>query len=88
MPAVAASLRRIEIFSVSGLLAHQVWAQADTRFIPNPIGSVHSDYLPTLEYLAQRGFFVGATSDRIENFQELELTRPDLHLARWWQRHP
>ena len=88
VPAVAASLGRIEILSVSSLLAHQLWAQADTRFVPNPIGRIHSDYLPVLEYLAQRGFFVGAICERMENFQELELTRADLHLTRWWKRHP
>ena len=88
IPAVATSLGRIEILSVSSLLAHQLWSQADTRFVPHPVGRIHSDYLPALEYLAQRGFFVGTTSERTEKFQELELTRSDLHLARWWRLHP
>lgn len=80
-PSVSRDLQRIDLFRLPVLLSLQVISEFDAPFVPSPETPLHGDYHPTLEYLAERGFFARTGADLHETFNEALSCRPSTLLG-------
>lgn len=87
-PAVLEDLRRADVFRLSVLLGLQLVSESNTAFIPPPETPRHSDYLPVLEYRAERAFFVRSDARIHQLFNESAMTRPGTLLGVYLRQHP
>ena len=85
-PKVKADLERFDLFRLPVFLAREMITQQNALFIPPPDAPQHSDFYPTLEYVAQRAFFVGRGADLYLQLDENYSTRPGTLLARYLQK--
>ncbi len=87
-PAVTEDLRRADIFRLSVLLGLQVVSDYNAPFL-SPADTVrHSDFFPSLEYMAERGFFVRDEATLYEVFNETFSRRPTTLLGDYLRQHP
>ena len=86
-PLVDADLAQVGLNNATLYLAQEMVSSARGRFIPAPDTRVHSDYYPTLEYLAQRDFFARPTVDRFRLANETLWRRPYSLLGQYLQAH-
>jgi spermidine synthase len=87
-PKVAADLLRIGLKRVTALLALEHLPAGDGAFLPAPDTAAHSDYVPVLEYAAQRAFFARSTVRNLFEISEFQSPRPRTLLGRWLAREP
>jgi spermidine synthase len=87
-PAVKSDLERIEISRLPVLLAREVVSAAHGVFLPPAEVTLHSDFFPTLEYSAQKAFFVGRSTLSWRQFDETFWTRPSTLLGQYLRTHP
>lgn len=88
VPAVAADLARVGVRGVTTLLSLQLIAAADGASLPGADTRIHSDFVPVLEYAAQRAFFVRDRVTKVDRLSELASPRPRTLLGRWLVPHP
>jgi spermidine synthase len=86
-PQVTADIRRADIFTFPVLLGLQIVSDSNTAFIPTDETARHSDYFPTLEYMAGRGFFARDRARLFEVFDENSLRRPGTLLGDYLKKH-
>ena len=87
-PAVAADLARVGIRGMTPFLSLQLVAAGDGASVPGSDTRLHSDFVPRLEYSAQRAFFVREQATGVYRLAELNSTRPRTPLGRWLAKHP
>lgn len=85
LPVVRADLERMDLFRLPVFLSRELISQQNALFVPEPESAQHSDFFPTLEYVAQRAFFVRAGTDLYSRHDENLSTRPTTLLARYLQ---
>ncbi|MBM3831719.1 MAG: methyltransferase [Verrucomicrobia bacterium] len=86
-PSVKSDLQRIEITRLPVLLAREIVSQQNGSFMAPAQGTIHSDFYPVLEFLAQEAFFVGRATAGWRTFDESFLTRPMTLLGDYLQKH-
>ncbi len=86
-PAVLGDLRRADIFRLPVLLNLELVSEENTAFIPTEDTPRHSDSFPTLEYMAERGFFARNRAHLFETFDENELRRPATLFGDYLRNH-
>ncbi|HYE30450.1 MAG TPA: fused MFS/spermidine synthase [Methylomirabilota bacterium] len=69
-------------------LAHEVVSMKHGAFLVPEDTLLHTDNFPVLEELAERGFFVGAGSSYVHEFQQSMLPRSSALLGRWVRERP
>jgi len=87
-PAVRSDLERIQITRLPVLLAREIVSASNGVFVPPAEVSLHSDFFPTLEYSAQKAFFVGRSTLSWRQFDETFWTRPSTLLGQYLRTHP
>lgn len=87
-PRVNADLARGRMSEPLALLSREVLSADNGAFISTRETPVHSDYFPILDYMAQVGFFVGATATVHDSFSELRQPRATTLLASYLKNHP
>jgi predicted membrane-bound spermidine synthase len=87
-PAMAADLGRAGISGMNSLLSLQLVAAADGATMPAADTRIQSDFVPALEYAAQRAFFVRRRVTKLDRLSELNSPRPRTLLGRWLSQHP
>lgn len=87
-PSVTRDLQRVDIFRLPVLLSLQLISEDNTAFIAGEDTPRHSDFFPTLEYLAGKAFFVRERSHLCETLDETELARPGTLLGDYIKLHP
>jgi len=87
-PTVQQSLKPVSLTTPAVLLALEVISQENTRFVPTPAASLHTDANPVLEYIAERAFFVRNFAQRWKTVDERLSPRSKTLLARYLQNHP
>jgi hypothetical protein len=87
-PAVKADLARFDLTRVPLLLSMQVISDQNGGFVPPDGTRVHSDFFPTLEYVAQRAFFLRRGAQQYQVFDEKYSARPTLLLGEYLRKHP
>jgi spermidine synthase len=87
-PRIASDLQRGGLGDKFGFLSRQVTSPNNTAFLTRENTPVHSDYFPTLEYMAQVGFFVGGISLLYDVHDETKITRPQTLLGSYLKNHP
>lgn len=88
VPAVKSDLERIEMTRLPVFLAREIVSQHNGFFIPPSETTLHSDFYPALEYVAQKAFFAGRTSSRWRDFDENFSNRPGTLLGQYLKEHP
>lgn len=88
VPAVRKDIARADIHALPVLLGLQVLNTERTAFIPPPGTPLHSDYLPVLEFYAQRAFFVRDRAILMNLLDDHRLPRPRTLLGRYLERQP
>jgi spermidine synthase len=88
VPSVRQDIARADIHALPVLLGLQALTSERTAFIPPAGTPLHSDYLPVLEFYAQRAFFVRDRAILINLLDEHRLPRPRTLLGRYLERHP
>jgi hypothetical protein len=86
-PAVQADLARVGLRSLATILAREMVPQQNGLFVIPPEGPVHSDFFPSLEYVAQRGFFLNRLAERWTQFREDFSPRANTLFGRYLQQH-
>jgi predicted membrane-bound spermidine synthase len=86
-PPVRSDLERIEMARLPVFLSAHVISQQNAIFVPPPDVQTHSDYYPTLEYVAQKAFFSRREADRWIVFNENFSPRPTTLLAAFLARY-
>jgi predicted membrane-bound spermidine synthase len=86
-PHVAPDLARGRFSEPLALLSRQMVSAQNGAFIAKEDDVVHSDYFPTLDYMAQEGFFVGANAN-FEVVDETKSVRAQTLLGEYLARHP
>ena len=86
--AVRADLERGAMSEPIALLSREVLSAENGAFLSSPETPVHSDYFPTLDYMAQVGFFVGASSTLYETVSENRNPRATTLLASYLKNDP
>ena len=79
-PKVQADLHRIQLSTLGQFLSCEVTSQHNTRFLATT-KSLHSDYRPILEYLAQKSFFIANNAVLWRKFDERASTAPQTFLG-------
>lgn len=87
-PKVAADLGRVDILRVPAFLALEHIPLGHGAYLPEPDTVAHSDYVPVLEYAAQRGFFARGWVRKPFTVSEQKSPRPRTLLGRWLTRVP
>jgi spermidine synthase len=87
-PAVNADLERGRMSEPLALLSREILSAENGAFLSAPETPVHSDYFPTLDYMAQVGFFVGAGSTLCDAVAETPSPRATTLLASYLQNRP
>ncbi len=87
-PNIKTDMERIDLFRLPVLLARQLIPPEDTRHLVPPVGRIHSDYYPILEYMAQRAFFVRSGATLYTKFDQNLSPRPTTLLGQYLQSHP
>ncbi len=82
-PGVKASFERMDLFRLPVFLAREIVSPQNAPFIPRPDAPIHSDFYPTLEFAAQRAFFVRGDASLHRKFDENLSTRPTTLLGRY-----
>lgn len=86
LPAVKADLARMEMVSLSSLLAREAISQQNGAFLPARPGPIHSDFHPILEFEAARAFFVLGRANGWRSLDERYSTRPTTWLGEYLKR--
>ncbi len=87
-PAVAADLEQIEVTRLVNILTLQVTGLGDAFHLVRGETRIHSDFLPILEYRAQKAFFVRGSAGLPDRVNELQNPRPRTLLGEHLQRNP
>jgi hypothetical protein len=87
-PRVANDLDRGRLGDKYSFLSRQIISSANARFAAPDNTPLHSDYFPTLEYLAQVGFFIGGTASFYEPLDESKSPRGNTLAAAYIKKHP
>jgi predicted membrane-bound spermidine synthase len=87
-PSVGADLARGGMSEPLALLSREIISAENGAFISAPETPVHSDYYPTLDYMAQVGFFVGATATAHDHLSEVRQPRASTLLADYLRKNP
>jgi hypothetical protein len=87
-PAVHADLERGTMSEPLALLSREVASPETGAFVSARETPVHSDYFPSLEYMAQVGFFVGARSTLYDTVTETHSPRATTLLAAYLKNQP
>lgn len=87
-PRVTEDLWRGDLFRLPVLLALQRVSDYNAPFLVPSDTVRHSDFHPTLEYMAERGFFVRAEATLPAVHDETVLRRPTTLLGTYLRRHP
>jgi spermidine synthase len=69
-------------------LTRELISPENGAFLARPESVMHSDYFPTLEYMSQVGFFVGAGTRLFTLFDETQTPRATTLLGKYLQAHP
>ncbi|MEW6160338.1 MAG: fused MFS/spermidine synthase, partial [Verrucomicrobiota bacterium] len=85
---VKSDLARFQLTSVVAFLSREVISQQHGQFIVPPNTPQHSDYYPTLEYLAQRALFTRRQGEAWRVFDETYSLRPTTLLADYLKSRP
>ncbi len=88
LPTVNADLQRIDLFRLPVLLGLQLVSDYNAPFLVPTNTPLHSDFFPTLEYLAERGFFAREDATLHEVFNETALRRPATLLGEYLATQP
>jgi spermidine synthase len=86
-PLVKSDLERCHVTSLAVLLSREIISQANAPFVPTSGSVIQSDFYPSLEYMAQRDFFVRRNAERWRRFDETYSTRPSTWLGRYLRDH-
>lgn len=84
-PAVRKDLARAQLLTLPALLAHEIVPQQNGLFMVEE-GPVHSDFLPTLEYRAQRDLFLNQVAERWRQYREDFSPRAGTLLGQYLQK--
>lgn len=87
-PHVRTDLMRGRMSEPLALLAREIVSDQNTMFLPRTNAVIHSDYFPTLEYMSQVGFFIGADARLHEVIDETKVARPTTLLGELLKRRP
>lgn len=87
-PAVQNDLQRAAISEPLALLSREVISAENGAFLTLPETPIHSDYFPTLEYMAQVGFFVAAKTTLYDTVNETRSPRASTLLADYLKKNP
>jgi spermidine synthase len=82
-PRIARDMARGGFSAPLAFLAHELISPSNGAFLARSDDVVHSDYYPTLDYMAQVGFFVGGNATLHEVFDETKTTRPQTLLGEY-----
>lgn len=85
---VTEDLRRADIFRLPVLLGLQLVSDYNAPFLVPADTVRHSDFFPTLEYMAERGFFVRDEATLYDVFNETVSRRPTTLLGEYLRKHP
>jgi spermidine synthase len=87
-PRLMQDLARAGISEPLALFSRELMSDQNTAFLARPENVVHSDYYPTLEYMSQLGFFVGAGTTLYESFDESHSPRTTTLLGDYLKKFP
>jgi hypothetical protein len=87
-PKVAADLLRTGLKRPAAFLALEHLPFDSGAFLPEVDTVAHSDFLPVLEYAAQRGFFARGVVRKLFEVSETQSARPRTLLGAWQAREP
>ena len=87
-PAVKKDFERIDIFRLSTLLSLQIVSEQRAPFITADGTPMQSDLYPTLEYVAQKAFFMRAGSSLLASYAESSSPRAGTLLAQYAKIKP
>ncbi len=87
-PAVKRDLARIDIFRLPVLLSLQVVSDQRAPFITGDGIVMQSDFYPSLEYIAQKAFFLRSGSTLLAAYAESNSPRAETLLARYSRLKP
>lgn len=87
VPPVKEGLARIKISRLPVLLSQEIVSIQNSLFLVPPDSPQHSDYYPTLPYLAQRAFFTRSKPSFLLNYNENFSPRPTTLLGRYLERN-
>jgi spermidine synthase len=87
-PSVKSDMERFDLFRLPVFLALEIISPANAFFVPEPAVPQHSDFYPTLEYVAQRAFFVQGGAGLYRVFDENYSTRPTTMLGQYLNKRP
>ena len=87
-PAIQEDLARVGLRSLPTVLAREIIPQQNALFTVPAQGAIHSDFFPQLEYLAQRGFFLGKAAERWRQYREDLSPRATTWLGLYLAKHP
>jgi hypothetical protein len=87
-PAVQSDLARVGLLTLPTILAREIIPQQNGLYtIPTDV-PLHSDMVPQLEYMAQRGFFLKSIADRWRQFREDTSHRASTLLGTYLKSQP
>lgn len=87
-PAVRKDLERIDIYRLPVLLAREIVSGQNAPFLVEEGVPLESDLYPTLEYLAQKGFFLRQRSTLLTSLDESLSPRANTILASYIKQRP
>jgi len=87
-PSVKSDMERFDLFRFPVFLAREIISPDNAFFVPEPGVPQHSDFYPTLEYVAQRAFFVQSGAGLYRTFDENYSTRPTTLLGQYLSKRP
>ena len=87
-PNIARNLARGGLSEPLAFLSREIISQANGAFLARAEDVTHSDYFPTLDYMAQVGLFVGENTALHEQFAETKNTRPQTLLGEFLKKRP
>jgi spermidine synthase len=87
-PRISRDMARGGFSAPLAFLAREIISPANGAFLATASDAVHSDYYPTLDYLAQVGFFVGGNATIHDVFDETKTARAQTLLGKYLTKHP
>ena len=88
LPSIRADFDRMDLVGFPTFLSQEVVSQDNGLFLPPPRTPLHDDYFPTLEYVAQKAFFVQEGTDFVARYNENATPRPITLLGRYLEKTP
>jgi hypothetical protein len=86
-PSVQADLARVQILSLAAVLACQIIPAENGAFTVPAEGPVEGDYVPQLEYLAEKGLFLNGMADGWQRSRDDFSPRASTLLAAYLRQH-